>query len=110
MASVAITPGYDIATVMKRERFLWPYNDVMLQGVKEYFVMNNEEVLRAHDNDSVDRLLNYCSLQEIVDVAAVFAGYKNASDYYEDVNPVNSLWNVLTPKLNLNPVDDVSIV
>ena len=110
VASVAITPGYDIATVMKRERFLWPYNDVMLQGVKEYFVMNNEEVLRAHDNDSVDRLLNAGSLQEIVDVAAVFAGYKNASDYYEDVNPVNSLWDVMTPKLILNSVDDVSIV
>ena len=110
MASVAITPGYDIATVMKRERFLWPYNDVMLQGVKEYFVMNNEEVLRAHDNDSVDRLLNAGSLQEVVDVAAVFAGYKNASDYYEDVNPVNSLWDVMTPKLILNSVDDVSIV
>lgn len=109
VASVAVTPGYDIATVMRRERFLWPYNDVMLRGVKEYFVLNNEEVLRAHDNDSVDRLLNASSLQEIVDVAAVFAGYKNASDYYQDVNPINSLQDVMTPKLILNLVDDVSV-
>lgn len=88
---------------------MWPYNDVMLRGVKEYFVLNNEEVLRAHDNDSVDRLLNASSLQEIVDVAAVFAGYKNASDYYQDVNPINSLQDVMTPKLILNSVDDVSV-
>ena len=54
--------------------------------------------------------MNAGSLQEVVDVAAVFAGYKNASDYYEDVNPVNSLWDVMTPKLILNSVDDVSIV
>lgn len=110
VASLALTPGYDISKVLLRERFLWPYNDVLLQGVKEHFVLNNEEMLRSHDTESVDKLLNASSLQEIVDVAVVFAGYTNASDYYEDINPINALKDIMTPKLVLNAVDDVSLL
>ena len=32
VASVVVTPGYDISKVLNRERFLWPYNDLLMQG------------------------------------------------------------------------------
>ena len=108
VASLDLTPGYDISKVLLRERFLWPYNDLLMQGVKDHFVVRNEEVLRAHDSATVDRLLNATSLQEIVDLGVTFAGYDNTTHYYEDTNPINALKDILTPKLVLNAVDDVS--
>lgn len=109
VASLDLTPGYDISKVLLRERFLWPYNDLLMQGVKDHFVVNNEELLRAHDSGTVDRLLNATSLQEIVDIGVIFAGYENTTQYYEDSNPINALKDILTPKLVLNAVDDVSV-
>ena len=108
VASLDLTPGYDISTVMNRERFLWPYNDLLMQGVKYHFVVQNEELLRAHDNEAVDKILGASSLQEIVDMGVKFAGYDNVTHYYEDTNPINELRDILTPKLVLNAVDDVS--
>ncbi|KAL3792772.1 hypothetical protein ACHAWO_002377 [Cyclotella atomus] len=108
VASLDLTPGYDISTVMLRERFLWPYNDLLMQTVKGHFVVQNEELLRSHDNETVDKLLRATSLQEIVDVGVIFAGYENVTHYYEDINPINALKDIMTPKLVLNAVDDVS--
>jgi predicted alpha/beta-fold hydrolase len=107
VASLDLTPRYDTSKVLLRERFLWPYNDLLMQGVKDHFIVKNEELLRAHDSDAVDRLLNASSLQEIVDVGVIFAGYDNTTHYYEDTNPINALKDILTPKLVVNAVDDV---
>jgi predicted alpha/beta-fold hydrolase len=79
-----------------------------MQGVKDHFVVQNEELLRAHDNEAVDKILGASSLQEIVDMGVKFAGYDNVTHYYEDTNPINELRDILTPKLVLNAVDDVS--
>ena len=37
------------------------------QGVKDHFVLLNEKVLREHDSDAVDEMLNATNLQELVD-------------------------------------------
>jgi len=106
VASVDVVPGYDISTVLKRERFLWPYNDLLLQGVKDHFVLQNEEVLRKYNSDAVDKMLAASSLQEVVDEGVVFAGYTNTSSYYGSINPINKLEDITTPKLVLNSADD----
>lgn len=106
VGAISIAPGYDISKVLSRERFLWPYNDILLERVKEHFVLQNEPVLRSHDSDAVDQVLAASNLQEIVDAAVTFAGYKNASSYYEDTNPVIFMQDITTPMLVLNAVDD----
>merc|ERR1719401_2913597 len=106
VASVDVVPGYDISRVMSHERFLWPYNHVLMSGVLDHFVRRNERVLREHDSAAVDAMLGAASLQEIVDAGAVFAGYPNATSYYADVNPIHNLRDITTPKLVLNAVDD----
>ena len=108
VASLDLTPGYDISKVLLRERFLWPYNDLLMQGVKYHFVVKNEELLREYDNTTVDKLMTAKSLQEFVDTGVIFAGYGNTTHYYEDTNPINALKDILTPKMVLNAVDDVS--
>ncbi|KAL3796693.1 hypothetical protein HJC23_009993 [Cyclotella cryptica] len=109
LASVAVTPGYDISKVFRRDRFLWPYNDFLMQGVKDHFVVQNEGLLREYNNDAVDKILEATNLQEIVDAGVQFAGYDNSSLYYQHLNPINELRDISTPKLVLNAVDDVSI-
>jgi len=106
VASVAMVPGYDISKVLERERFLWPYNDVLMYGVKDHFVVQNEELLRSHDNDAVDKMLSASSLQEIVDAGVTFAGYDNVTLYYQETNPISEIRDVTTPKLVINSVDD----
>ena len=69
-------------------------------------MIQNEEVLRRHDNDAVDRILEASSLQEVVDAGVAFAGYDNKTHYYEDTNPINELRDITTPKFVLNAVDD----
>lgn len=106
VSSIAITPGYDISKVLNRERFLFPYNDVLLGGVKDHFVLQNEALLRSHNSDAVDKILAATSLQDLVDAAVPFAGYDNTTQYYLDTNPINEMRHITTPKLVLNSVDD----
>lgn len=106
VSSIDIAPGYDISKVLTRERFLFPYNDVLLVGVKDHFVKKNEEILRNLDSDAVDRALAAGSLQEFVDASVQFAGYRNVSEYYDDINPIKSFRDISTPKLVLNSMDD----
>jgi len=106
VASVDVVPGYDISKVMTHERFLWPYNHVLMQGVLDHFVRRNEGLLREHDGAAVDAMLGAASLQDVVDAGAVFAGYPDAASYYEDVNPIHNLRDIATPKLVLNAADD----
>lgn len=106
VASVDVVPGYDISRVMNRERFKWPYNDLLMQGVLDHFVLRNEEVLRKHDSDAVDKMLGAGSLQEVVDAGVAFTGYANTTAYYGDINPIHNLRDITTPKLVLNAADD----
>ncbi len=106
VSSIALTPGYDISKVLDRERFLFPYNDVLLGGVKDHFVVQNENLLRSHNSEAVDRMLAASSLQELVNAAVPFAGYKNSTHYYQDTNPINEVRDITTPKLVLNAIDD----
>ncbi|KAL7537031.1 hypothetical protein ACHAWF_005638 [Thalassiosira exigua] len=106
VASVDVSPGYDISKMLSPDRFLWPYHDLLIRGVKNHFVLRNEELLRSHDSNAVDRILNATSMQSIVDHASAFAGYSDAASYYEDTNPINEVRDIATPKLVLNAADD----
>lgn len=106
VASISITPGYDISKVMLPDRFKYPYNPVMLDAVKTHFVRDNEQILRAFDSDAVDAALAATHLQQFVDAVAPFAGYPNATEYYKGENPVNWMHFVSTPSLVLNAIDD----
>jgi len=106
VAAIAITPGYDTSKVMQPDRFTFPYNDILTPLVKDHFIIQNEAVLRQFNSDAVDAALNATSLQEIVDAAAPFAGYPNASEYYRAENPINEVRHISTPKLVLNSLDD----
>ena len=106
VASIAVTPGYDISKVMTPERFLFPYNDILTPLVKSHFVLQNEDLLRAYNSEAVDATLAATSLQEFVDAAAPFAGYPNATAYYRGENPINELRVITTPKFVLNAIDD----
>ena len=75
-------------------------------GVKDWFIGQNEELLRQHDNEAVNKMLDATSLQEIVDHGVIFAGYDNITHYYMDTNPINEVRDISTPKLVLNAVDD----
>ena len=106
VASVAMTPGYDISKVLGRDRFLFPYHDLLLPGVKDHFVRQNEDLLRAHNSTAVDLALAATSLQGFVDASVPFAGYENTTVYYQDTNPINEIRDITTPKLVLNALDD----
>eukprot|EP00538_Stauroneis_constricta_P013044 CAMPEP_0119563008 /NCGR_PEP_ID=MMETSP1352-20130426/22213_1 /TAXON_ID=265584 /ORGANISM="Stauroneis constricta, Strain CCMP1120" /LENGTH=612 /DNA_ID=CAMNT_0007611531 /DNA_START=196 /DNA_END=2034 /DNA_ORIENTATION=- len=106
VASVSITPGYDISRVLGRDRFLWPYNDVLLPGVKDTFVLQNEALLRQFDSDAVDSMLAATNLQDFVHAAAPFSGFGNQTMYYREINPINEVRDITTPKLVLNSIDD----
>jgi len=106
VSCISITPGYDISKVMNRERFLFPYNDILLGGVKDHFVIQNEVLLRSYNSEAVDKILSATSLQDLVDAAVPFAGYDNTTLYYEDTNPINKVSDITTPKLVLNAIDD----
>ena len=106
VASVSVTPGYDTSKALTRERFRFPYHDFLLARVKDHFVRSNEDVLRRHDNETVNQVLRATSMQDFVDLSAPFAGYANASMYYQDTNPINNLRAITTPKLVLNSMDD----
>jgi predicted alpha/beta-fold hydrolase len=106
VASIAITPGYDISKVMQRDRFQFPYNDILTPQVKQHFVLPNEQILRDFDSNAVDATLRANSLQEFLDAAAPFAGYPNATEYYLDGNPINEIRDISTPSFMLNAVDD----
>jgi predicted alpha/beta-fold hydrolase len=106
VASVSITPGYDTSKVLNRERFLFPYNDLLLNGVKDTFVRRNEALLRRYNATAVDSALAARSLQEFVDATVSFAGYEDIADYYRDTNPINHVRDITTPTLILNAIDD----
>ncbi|GMI45740.1 hypothetical protein TrCOL_g13462 [Triparma columacea] len=106
VGSITLTPGYDTSKVLKRERFKFPYNALMTAMVKDHFVHQNEAVLRELDSEAVDKTLAAESLQDFLDAAAPFAGYKNADAYYEGENPVNELHFISTPVFVMNSLDD----
>lgn len=106
VAFIVVSPGYDVSKVLTRERFLWPYNDLLMSGVKEHFVRQNEDLLREHDDHAVDRMLTASSLQDFVDASVRFAGYDNTTLFYQDLNPVNEFRDISTPTLVLNAKDD----
>jgi predicted alpha/beta-fold hydrolase len=78
----------------------------MTAMVKDHFVHQNEAVLRELDSEAVDKTLAAESLQDFLDAAAPFAGYKNADAYYEGENPVNELHYISTPVFVMNSLDD----
>jgi predicted alpha/beta-fold hydrolase len=106
VASISVTPGYDTSKVLNRERFLFPYNDILLGGVKAQFVRRNEALLRSHNAAAVDRALAATNLQEFVDATVPFAGYKDTTEYYQETNPINNVRDITTPTLILNSIDD----
>ncbi|GMH67400.1 hypothetical protein TrRE_jg252 [Triparma retinervis] len=106
VGSITLTPGYDTSKVLKKERFKFPYNALMTAMVKDHFVQQNEAVLRELDSEAVDATLAAESLQDFLDAAAPFAGYKTADAYYEGENPVNELHYISTPVFVMNSVDD----
>lgn len=106
VASMSIAPGYDVSKVLHPERFLFPYNTLLLGGVKDHFVRQNEALLRAFNSTAVDEVLAANNLQEFVDAAVPFTGYNSTSHYYQDSNPINDMRGITTPKLVLNAVDD----
>lgn len=105
-AAVKISPGYDISKVLSKERFLWPYHDLLIRGLKDHFVRQNEALLRSYNSDAVDNLLAAPSMQSFVDAGIAFAGYESVSLYYNDTNPINEMWEITTPVLVLNAADD----
>jgi predicted alpha/beta-fold hydrolase len=106
VGSVSLAPGYDISRVLLPTRFKLPYNTLLTESVKDHFIRQNEQVLRAFDNDTVNEALAATHLQELLNAAAPFAGYPNATAYYAGENPVNNVQHITTPKLILNSIDD----
>eukprot|EP00549_Striatella_unipunctata_P001205 CAMPEP_0118682092 /NCGR_PEP_ID=MMETSP0800-20121206/5302_1 /TAXON_ID=210618 ORGANISM="Striatella unipunctata, Strain CCMP2910" /NCGR_SAMPLE_ID=MMETSP0800 /ASSEMBLY_ACC=CAM_ASM_000638 /LENGTH=542 /DNA_ID=CAMNT_0006578461 /DNA_START=1488 /DNA_END=3116 /DNA_ORIENTATION=+ len=106
VAAAAVSPGYDTRRVFSPERFRYPYNQILNPLVKDHFVLQNEELLRRFDSSAVDRMLAASNLQELVDASAPFAGYHNATSYYDRENPVNDLLSITTPTFVLNAADD----
>jgi len=106
VASAHIVPGYGISRALKKERFLWPYNEILVPGIQHTFVRQNEELLRSHNNEAVDQLLSASDLHEFLESGVVFAGYENVTQYFQEVNPVNEIRDIETPQLVLNSMDD----
>jgi len=74
VAAVNVSPGYDISTVLRPERFKWPYNPLLTQLVKDHFLGLNEAILRAFNNAAYEDAMAADSLQGLVDASAPFAG------------------------------------
>lgn len=106
VASISVTPGYDISKVFRPERFKYPYNPLLVNSVKDHFVLQNEKVLRSFDSIAVDAALQASNLQDFLNAAAPFAGYPNSTEYYKGENPVNGVHFITTPKMILNSIDD----
>jgi predicted alpha/beta-fold hydrolase len=106
VASVSVTPGYDISRVLLTERFKNPYNYIMTQAVQDHFVRYNEDLLRDYNSPAVDAVLQAKTLQDLLNAAVPFAGYATVDAYYQGENPVHELQHISTPKLVLNSIDD----
>lgn len=106
VGAVSLSPGYDISTVLRPERFKWPYNPLLTQLVKDHFLGLNEAMLRDFNSTAYEEAMAANSLQGVVDASAPFAGYPDAKSYYDHVNPVNELQYITTPSFVLNAVDD----
>ena len=106
VASAALTPGYDTSKVLQPDRFKWPYNPLMSMAVKDHFLEQNKDILRAYNSTAYDNAMAASSLQEILNASAPFAGYPDAASYYDHTNPVNDMHFIETPTYVLNSVDD----
>ncbi|CAB9520450.1 Inherit from COG: Alpha beta hydrolase [Seminavis robusta] len=106
VASISVVPGYDISKVMMPDRFKLPYNPLLTESSKDHFVRQNEKVLREFDNQAVDDALAATNLQELLHAVAPFAGYPNATAYFQKENPVNDVHRITTPTLIVNSIDD----
>ena len=106
VATMAITPGYDISQCLQPHRFRFPYNALLTPMVQDWFVRRNEDVLRQFNSKVVDDILESTHLQQVLTMAAPLAGYHNASEYYQTNNPMNYIMESNTPMFVLNAVDD----
>jgi len=106
VASISVTPGYDISRAMNPQRFAFPYNDVLTYNAQEFFVIQNKHVLQPYHPTAYEAALNATTLEEFINVVAPFAGYETSQEYYKHENPVTYMEYITTPTLVLNSKDD----
>jgi len=104
VAAACICPGYNLETCF--EGFHFPYTSLCLTSVKGIFLLRNESLLREHDKAAYERATRAGHLQELLALAAPFAGYPDGEAYFAAENPVHFAQLVTTPTLILNAEDD----
>ena len=111
VACILMEPGaYDLSRNYHTDRFRDPYNtQILTPAVKDWFVLRNQDILRAYYPDAVDAVLTAETLQDLVNAAAPMAGYRNASDFFRAANPINTMFETRTPYLIVHAVDDALI-
>eukprot|EP01038_Epipyxis_sp_PR26KG_P004223 gene4223-5999_t len=102
IAGVGICPGYDIEKCMKK--FSSPYSDLLLQRGKDFFLLQNKELLEGLKG--YEECLNANNLQDWLDHSYAMAGCKSKEDYYLRYNPMNHCKNITKPCLFINAEDD----
>ena len=106
VASSLLSPGFDTSKVFLPSRFKWPYNPLMNDAVKKHFVLQNEAVLRRHNDSAVDKALGAKTMQEFLEATAPFTGFETAEMFYDKTNPVQDIEFITTPIYVINSVDD----
>eukprot|EP00439_Symbiodinium_sp_Y106_P086345 s312_g32.t1 len=104
VATACIAPGYNLETCFNGFKF--PYSWLCLSSTKSKFLLENEQVLRAHHPAAYEAAVNSSDLQELLSHVVPFAGYSSDKDYFAHENPVLFAPLVQTPTLVVNAMDD----
>ena len=110
-AATALCPAYDIREAFSALGADSPrIEKAMVRQLKNVFLHDNEEVLRAFDADALAACKAATSLDEFMWAHAPFALRRRgagADEYYEHSNPMKYIRGSRTPMLILNSADDM---
>jgi predicted alpha/beta-fold hydrolase len=101
-AGVAYCPGYDMRVAWNRVPA--PYNRLMAQRLKKYFLLRHERSLQHLD--TYDACLAASDLAGFHETLYQMAGCADTADYLRRTNPVLVMDNVAVPVMIINALDD----
>jgi len=104
VATACLCPGYNLETCFMG--FGFPYKHLCLSSTKSKFLIENETILRSHNQDAYDKAVGAADLQTLLSHVAPFAGYPSAEEYFANENPVLFAPLITTPTLIINSMDD----
>ena len=100
--AVGVCPGYDIEKCMARMQ--WPYQQILLQRAKEFFLCRNQHLLSS-SRGYCEMMETQC-MQAFLDNSYSIAGYRSKDEFYLKTNPMETAGFINQPCLFINARND----